>query len=126
MMRKATAAAAMVALMMTAGSSLPASAGNAEKVRRGSCSGAAHWKLKVKPDNGRLEVQAEVDSNVTGQTWHWKIRHNGSVSARGSATTTGPSGSFEVKRRMTNLSGADRFRLRAVHQGQVCRGRIRW
>jgi hypothetical protein len=126
MMRKVMAATAAAAVLVVSGASAPAVAGDDEKIRRGSCSGSADWKLKVKPDDGRLEFEAEVDSNVSGQEWRWRIRHNGSVSARGRSTTTGPSGSFDVERRMANLSGKDRFRFRAVHQGQVCRGRISW
>ena len=63
---------------------------------------------------------------MSGQTWKWRIRHNGSLSARGTKTTSGPSGSFEVERRMANLSGTDVFRFRATHGDQVCRGRISW
>ena len=127
MIRRTAAAAVAAAMLLTAGTALPAAAGDGdEKIRRGGCSGSADWKLKVKPDDGRLEVEAEIDSNVTGQTWRWRIRHNGSVSARGRSTTRGPSGSFDVERRMANLAGTDRFRLRATHGDQVCRGRISW
>jgi hypothetical protein len=92
--------------------------------RQGNCSAGADWKLKAKSDDGRIEVEGEVDSNRNGQTWRWRIKHNGTTSARGRATTRGPSGSFSVERRMVNLAGRDRFVLRAVHagSGQVCRG----
>jgi hypothetical protein len=126
MVRRTTAALAAAVMVGTLATAVPANAGDDEKIRQGSCSGSADWKLKVKSDDGRLEVEAEVDSNVTGQTWRWRIAHNGSVSARGRSTTRGPSGSFDVERRMANLAGTDRFRLRASHDGQVCRGRIRW
>jgi hypothetical protein len=96
-------------------------------VRSGSCSSGAAWKLKAKPDNGRIEVEAEVDSNRVGQTWRWRLRHNGSLSARGTATTSGPSGSFSVTRRMANLAGTDTIRLRATRPatGEVCVGTVR-
>ena len=127
MITRTLATVVVAAMIGTLGTAVPASAGGGdEKVRRGSCSGSADWKLKVKPDDGRLEVEAEIDSNVSGQTWRWRISHNGSVSARGRNTTHGASGSFDVQRRMANLAGTDRFRLRASHQGQVCRGKIRW
>jgi hypothetical protein len=103
----------------------PATAGGGDDVvRRGSCSGGTEWKLKVKPDDGRLEVEAEVDSDRTGQTWRWALRHDGTVSARGTSTTRGPSGSFEVARRMADLAGADTVVLRAVNvrSGETCRG----
>ena len=126
MVRRTTAALAAAVMVGMLATAVPATAGDDEKIRRGACSGSADWKLKVKPDDGRLEVEAEIDSNVSGQTWRWRISHNGSVSARGRKTTHGPSGSFSVERRMANLSGTDRFRLRASHDGQVCRGRISW
>ena len=127
MVRRTTAALAAAVMVGTLATAVPANAGGGdERIRRGGCSGSADWKLKVKPDDGRLEVEAEVDSNVNGQTWRWRISHNGSVSARGHSTTRGPSGSFDVERRMANLAGTDRFRLRASHDGQVCRGKIRW
>jgi hypothetical protein len=103
----------------------PATASGGGDVRTsGSCSGAADWKLKAKPDDGRIEVEAEVDSNVAGQLWHWTLKHNGSVSASGSKRTVAPSGSFEIRRRMADLAGTDHFVVRATHAGQVCRGTI--
>jgi hypothetical protein len=104
-----------------------ASHGGGDGVRNsGSCSSGAHWKLKAKPDSGRIEVEGEVDSNHTGQVWHWKIKHNGSVSAKGKATTAGASGSFTVQRRMANLAGTDHFVFRAERAatGEVCRGKV--
>jgi hypothetical protein len=95
-------------------------------IRTGGCSGGADWKLKVKTDDGRLEVEGEVDSNVSGQRWAWTLRHNGSVSDRGVGTTTGRSGSFDVERKIVDLAGTDRVTFRAVRDGQVCRGVVNY
>ena len=92
----------------------------------GRCSSGADWKLKVKTDDGRLEVEGEVDSNVAGQRWRWALRHNGSVSDRGVSTTTPRSGSFEVERKIVDLAGTDRVVFRAVHDGQTCRGVVNY
>ena len=92
----------------------------------GSCSAGADWKVKVKTDDGRLEVEGEVDSNVAGQRWRWTLRHNGSVSDSGTSTTTARSGSFEVERRIVDLAGTDRVVFRAVHDGQTCRGVVNY
>ena len=100
----------------------PATAGDDRIERTGSCSEGARWDLKVKTDDGRLEVEGEVDSNRNGQNGAWKIRHNGSVSARGTKTTSGPSGSFSVERRVVNLQGTDKIVFVARHGGQTCRG----
>jgi hypothetical protein len=124
--RTALAAIAVGALTLPVGLVAPATAshGGNDVRTSGGCSGSAHWKLKAKPDNGRIEVEGEIDSNRSGQVWHWKLKHNGSTSARGTKRTTGPSGSFQVQRRMANLAGKDHFTLRATHGAQVCRGTI--
>jgi hypothetical protein len=95
-------------------------------IRSGSCSGRADWKLKASPENGRIEVEGEVDSNRAGQEWRWSIRHNGSLSARGSKTTSGASGSFTVRRVLVNLRGQDRidWRARNPRSGEVCNGAL--
>ncbi|MBL0749680.1 hypothetical protein [Nocardioides baculatus] len=95
-------------------------------IRTGSCIAGAVWKLKVKTDDGRLEVEGEIDSNVAGQQWRWALRHNGSTSDRGTATTTARSGSFEVERKIVDLAGTDAVVFRAVRDGQVCRGVVNY
>jgi hypothetical protein len=124
--RTALAAFTLAALTLPMALVAPASAshGGGDVRTSGGCSRSAHWKMKAKPDNGRIEVEAEIDSNRSGQVWRWKLKHDGSVSARGSRTTGGASGSFHVQRRMANLAGTDRFVFRAEHAGQVCRGTI--
>src|ERR1700710_1727515 len=62
----------------------------------GTCAAHGTWKLKAKPDDGRLEVEAEVDVNRAGQHWNWAIKRNGNTVRSGSATTKAPSGSFIV------------------------------
>jgi hypothetical protein len=100
--------------------------GDDRVIRTGTCSDGATWKLKVKTDDGRLEVEGEIDSDVVGQRWRWTLRHDGSVSDRGTGTTAGRSGSFEVERRMVDLAGTDVVVLRAVRDGQVCRGVVNY
>jgi len=120
--------AVALAGVVLAGLATPALANDADVIRRGSCSGQSDWKLKASPENNRIEVEGEVDSNINGQTWKWRMRHNGQVSARGKATTGGPSGSFDVRRLMVDLSGTDRIGWRAKNPatGEVCRGSLRY
>ncbi len=122
-----TAATALTLGLAFAGT-VPALANDADVIRRGPCSGSADWKLKASPENGRIEVEGEVDSNVNGQTWRWRILHNGAISARGTATTTAPSGSFEVRRLVVNAAGTDSIGWRARHvaSGQTCRGHLQF
>ena len=116
----------LVAAGLTLAATVPASAADDDVTRRGSCSASSTWKLKAKPDDGRLEVEAEVDSNVRGQQWNWRILHGGEVSARGTARTAGASGSFTVERRLVDSSGTDRIGFRASNPstGEQCVGRL--
>ena len=124
--RTALAGLAAATLILPLGLATPAHAshGGGGVRTSGGCSGSAHWKLKAKADDGRIEVEGEIDSNRSGQVWHWRFKHNGSISARGTKRTAGRSGSFEVSRRMADLAGKDHFVFRATHGGQVCRGTI--
>ena len=88
--RPALAVLALVAATAPVAVAGTATAGDGDVVRRGSCSGSTDWKLKAKHDDGRIEVEGEVDSNRNGQVWRWRMLHNGSVSARGRATTHAP------------------------------------
>lgn len=113
---------------LSAAAIAPAAANDDDVVRRGSCSGATDWKLKASPENGRIEVEGEVDSNRNGQTWRWRILHNGNVSAHGTAATHAPSGSFEVRRLLVNAGGTDTigWKARNPASGEVCRGTLRF
>src|SRR5690242_18571008 len=125
--RTVLAALALTTLAAPLAVSAPAQASGGDAVRtHGGCDGSPTWTLKAKPDDGRIEVEGEVDSNRAGQVWDWTMKHNGSVSSRGSNKTAGTSGSFSVSRRMASLSGTDHFVFRAERRstGQVCRGTI--
>lgn len=100
--------------------------GNGEVITRGRCSGQTDWKLKVKPDDGRLEFEFEVDQNVNGQSWNVRIKQNGSRIFTGSRVTHAPSGSFELRRRPSDSAGTDLFVARATNPstGETCEGRI--
>ena len=122
----APAGVAMTAVMLSA-TVAPAVAKDGDVRRSGSCSPSGTWKVKANPEDGRIEVEGEVDSNRNGQDWRWRMLHDGSLSARGRATTHAPSGSFSVERRMVNQGGTDRivFKARNPRTGEVCRGVVR-
>jgi hypothetical protein len=102
--------------------SAPAQARGTDKIRVGHCTGASQTKIKVGAEDGRLEVEGQVDSNRNGQSWNWRIVHNYSVSARGTRTTAAPSGAFTVRRTVVNLRGTDILTFRATnpHTGERC------
>lgn len=125
MRRTTTTAIALAAAVTVMVPLAPAAqAKGREVIRTGSCTGGADWKLKVKQDDGRLEVEWEVDSNRSGQVWRVRIRDNGVRVVATRATTRPPSGSFEVQRRIVDRRGTDRVVARSRHLGggEVCRG----
>ncbi len=91
--------------------------------RSGPCASGV-WKLKAKPDDGRLEVEFEIDTNRRGQKWRVRISDNGQRVFKGTRVTRGRSGSFSVERKIADRSGADVIRARAQRGDTVCRGRL--
>ena len=119
------AAAGLLALGLT----LPATAASAKSgdvVKRGGCTTAATWKLKAGPDDGKIQVEFEVDSNRVGQTWRVRMFRDGNRFFNQLRTMKAPSGSFEVKRITANPPGPDTIRARAVNvrSGAVCTGSL--
>ncbi|HEX6009114.1 MAG TPA: hypothetical protein VFZ50_03295 [Actinomycetota bacterium] len=101
-----------------------ASAGDRDVIREGPCSDRSDWKIKLSPEDGRIEVEFEVDQNVVGDEWRVRIRHDGELAFRGTRTTRGASGSFELRIVEPNNAGADNFRARArnLSTDEVCAG----
>ena len=98
--------------------------GKAAVVRvAGTCTDGSTAKLKIKPDNGRVEVEFEVDENRNGKKWGVQMKRNGSRVLSRSAVTRAPSGSFEV--RAVIAAGSPRTKVTAVARraatGEVCR-----
>ena len=124
MIGKMTRVAIAAAVVMTIAGAAPAMAGN-DVIRRGSCTGSSDWKLKLSPEDGRIEVEFEVDSNVAGQRWGVRIFQNGDRIFAGTRQTAGASGSFELRRLANDTAGTDRFRARGANAatGEVCLGR---
>jgi hypothetical protein len=92
----------------------------------GECTGGSTSKIKVKPDDGGLEVEFEVDQNRNGVKWKAKIKDNSDVVFRGSARTHAPSGSFSIERRIANRAGTDTITgiARNKHSGERCVARV--
>ncbi|MFI5393514.1 MAG: hypothetical protein ACHQY1_07250 [Myxococcota bacterium] len=109
-------------LALTVVGSAAAHANPADVIRRGNCSGSSDWKLKLSPEDGRIEVEFEVDSNVAGQTWQVRLTKNGNQFFSGSRVTRGASGSFDLRRVTSDPAGDDVIRARATHAGEVCAG----
>jgi hypothetical protein len=129
MNRKSLAAIAtlpVLAGMVLSAPAAMASHGGDGKQRSGSCSASADWKLKVKHDDGRIELEYEVDSNVSGQVWDVMITDKGQTVYDDQQTTGGASGSFSVELKVPNLAGKDKFVATATNtaDGETCSGKI--
>ena len=114
------AAAAVASLAVASG----AAASGGDDIRNaGTCTDSSSSKIKVKPGDGRIEVEFEVDQNKTGDTWKGKSKDNSSVAFKGTATTRGPSGSFSIERKITDQAGSDVITATAKNKsgGERCR-----
>jgi hypothetical protein len=121
-------AAAIVGAMLVGGAAGPALAKDGDVIRTGPCSGPSDRKLKLSDEDGRIEVEYEVDQDVVGDVWRVRLRHDGDLVFSGRRTTRAPSGSFEVRILQADRPGDDVFRARAVNTrtSEVCGGRAVW
>ncbi|HVH01293.1 MAG TPA: hypothetical protein VM844_11040 [Miltoncostaeaceae bacterium] len=98
--------------------------GNARDVRvSGTCTLRSTAKLKLSPEDGRVEVEFEVDENRNGKTWNVVMNRNGNRVVSRKAVTRAPSGSFEA--RAVIAAGAPKTTVTAVARRaatrEVCR-----
>lgn len=92
----------------------------------GSCTLHSTAKLKAKHDNGRIEVEFEVDQNRNGRLWNVRVSDDGHRVFTGARRTVAPSGSFSLHRMIPNRAGVDTIVARAVNAttGEVCRATL--
>ena len=89
---------------------------------RGTCTSPTTSKLKLSEEDGRIEVEFEVDQNRNGVRWTVVLRRPSTLLVRTTRVTRGPSGSFELRRVVADLAGRDRITARATSpSGEVCR-----
>ena len=89
---------------------------------RGTCTSSTTSKLKLSEEDGRIEVEFEVDQNRSGVRWSVVLRRPTTVLVRTTRVTRAPSGSFELRRVVADLAGRDRITARATSpSGEVCR-----
>ena len=114
----------LTASLVVAATPAFASGGGGGVRSSGACTNGGHFELKAKHDDGRIEVEYEVDSNRAGQVWAVRITDNGAVVVSRHATTAGPSGSFTVRKVIANRSGPDKIHARATFQNHTCGGTV--
>lgn len=99
--------------------------GNGVVIAKGQCTGHSTAKIKVKPDNSKIEVEFEVDQNRNGVTWNYQLSRAGVKLASGTKVTIAPSGSFTARRLISDLAGSDTINARATRSnGEVCTARV--
>jgi hypothetical protein len=100
----------------------PIAAKDGDVLVRGTCTKASTSKLTLSEEDGRIEVEFEVDQNRSGVRWSVTLRRPTTVLLRTTRVTRAPSGSFEVRRVVADLAGPDRISARATSpSGEVCR-----
>lgn len=115
-------ALAVLALVAALSVAATASAKGGGQSVAGTCTAASTSELKVKSDDGRLEVEFEVDSNVVGQSWRVVLKDNGSTFLKKTLKTKAPSGSFEARARPIDRAGTDTVAATATNAatGESC------
>ena len=122
--RSAAAVAGLAAaLTATALSATGAAAKGPEVIRRGSCTGAADWKLKLgAEDRNRLETELEIEDGPRNANWRIVVRVNGTqvVSVVRQANAVGD---VRLDRVLQGRAGSDTVSFSASTAGQTCTGR---
>ena len=75
---------------------------------------AVDEQLKLSREDGRIEVEFQVDQNQSDVPWTVTISRNGTTFAPFTATTRAPSGALEVRRFIRGRLGADRITVVAT------------
>jgi hypothetical protein len=102
---------------------------NGRTVVRGDCSDGSVWKMEaVRAAGGRVEVEFEIETWVSGETWDVTMWQNGASFFSGSRVTRGADGTFWIERVRPNRAGDDQFEAVAVNlvTGESCEGELLW
>jgi hypothetical protein len=88
----------------------------------GICGAGATAKLRLKADEGEIEVRFEVEQRRGGALWRVALVQERRVVWKGSARTTRGDSSFELRRTLPDLPGSDTVTARAWGpRGLTCR-----
>ena len=114
----------LTAPLLAAATPAFASGGGGGVSSSGACTNGGHFELKAKHDDGRIEMEYQVDSNRSGQVWAVRITDNGTVVVSRNATTAGPSGSFTIRKVIANQPGTDKIHAHATFSNHTCGGDV--
>lgn len=121
--RRLTATAATASLLALPVATLTAGSAAAAQNQK-SCAGGL-VKLDVERDDGRYEVQAEVDDARQGDRYRVRLFQNGNRFAD-AVRTIDEDNDLDVDRDRRNTAGRDTFRLRVknLRSGGACTVRV--
>jgi hypothetical protein len=89
---------------------------------RGVCTQQSTSKLKLTREKRGTVVVFEVDQDRSGVPWNVTLRRNGHRVASLTATTRGPSGTFEIRRMIARRPDSNRITAIATRDsGETCR-----
>jgi hypothetical protein len=116
MLRRSATVVMLLACLLLA---LPASSqargggGDDDEVRTsGTCGGGARSELRLKADDGAIELRFEVRGARRG-SWRVVVVQERRVAWRGTVRADGGSRSFRIERDLDDLPGADAIMVRA-------------
>jgi hypothetical protein len=100
----------------------PAKDGDGEVRVAGTCGGGVASELRLKGEDDGIELRFKLRHSRAGAVWRIVLVQERRIAWKGTAKTTGSSGSFELRRTLRDLPGADAISVRALSpRGLVCR-----
>ena len=114
-------AIALLAFALSAGVA-QAHDGGGDVNATGVCGSGATASLRLRADDGRIEVRFRLRQRSGRGVWRIAIVHEQRVSARAKKKTTRSDDSFELRRRLVDLRGSDTVSVHAWGPGGLgCR-----
>jgi hypothetical protein len=96
----------LAASLLAPATTLARHGGDDEARVEGSCGRGASAELRLKADDGAIEVELRVDSRRSGERWRVVLVHERRVAWRGTVRSRG-GGSFRIRRTLPDFAGAD-------------------
>ncbi|HST39116.1 MAG TPA: hypothetical protein VLK58_06395 [Conexibacter sp.] len=110
--RFALALAALMLALAFVPSAAQARGGGDDARVSADCARGASGELRLKGDDGAIEVELRIDTRRRGARWSVALVHERRVAWRGSARTRSD-GSLRIRRTLPDYPGADEISVRA-------------
>lgn len=96
-------------------------------IRRVNCPDGSNAKLKASPENGRIEVEFEIDDAVPGQRWKIVLKNGGRSILKRTKTVNGVE-EINVRALTSDRNGRDKIKAKAVNlaTGSTCSVSLRY